>query len=80
MSLCMHNSIILPPLLQYMYQRHKKLQKQRPGTDSLLLKGSTVRCVIDTGLMARYLRERKDWGQTLQEGDVESTDLCVTEL
>lgn len=65
---------------KYMYQRHKKLQKQRPGTDSLLLKGSTVRCVIDTGLMARYLRERKDWGQTLQEGDVESTDLCVTEL
>ena len=64
---------------QYKKDRHLGA-KPRAGSDSLLLKGDYVKCAVDTGHMARYLRERKLWIKTLESGDVMTTDLCVTEL
>merc|ERR1712150_78285 len=60
----------------------KKLirQKSRAQTDSLLLKGDSVRCVIDTGLLARQKRQRRAWTVDIADEGVVSTDLCVTEL
>ena len=68
------------PSEKSLYQRPVKLLKPRSGTDSLLLHGRTVKCVINTGHAARYAREKRHWMNKLHKGDVESTDLCVTEL
>ena len=55
-------------------------EKPRATSDTLLLKGSTIPCLVETGHMAKYQRERKHWMAILERGNVQTTDLCVTEL
>lgn len=62
------------------HQRAIKLVKPRSSTDSLLLRGETMKSVIETGHVARYARERKQWAKRLEVCSMPSTDLCVTEL
>lgn len=52
----------------------------RATSDTLLLKGNTLTCMFETGHMAKYQRERKQWMAILEKGNVQTTDLCVTEL
>eukprot|EP00794_Sanderia_malayensis_P012940 gene12940-14270_t len=54
--------------------------KPRASSDSLLLKGSAIDCMVETGHMAKYQRERKMWMTILENETVQTTDLCVTEL
>lgn len=54
--------------------------KPRASSDSLLLTGSAITCMIESGLMAKYQRERKSWMTILENESVMTTDLCVTEL
>ncbi len=54
--------------------------KPRASSDSLLLKGSAIDCMVETGHMAKYQRERKLWMTILENESVQTTDLCVTEL
>ena len=57
-----------------------RAEKPRATSDTLLLKGSTIPCLVETGHMAKYQRERKQWMAILEKGNVQTTDLCVTEL
>lgn len=55
-------------------------EKPRATSDSLLLKGTAITCMVETGHMAKYHRERKQWMSILESETVMTTDLCVTEL
>ena len=55
-------------------------EKPRATSDSLLLKGTAITCMVETGHMAKYQRERKQWMSILESETVMTTDLCVTEL
>ena len=57
-----------------------RLERPRATSDTLLLKGNTITCMVETGHMAKYQRERKQWMAILEKGNVQTTDLCVTEL
>jgi len=57
-----------------------RVEKPRATSDTLLLKGNTITCLVETGHMAKYQRERKQWMAILEKGNVQTTDLCVTEL
>ena len=57
-----------------------RAERPRATSDTLLLKGSTIPCLVETGHMAKYQRERKHWMAILEKGNVQTTDLCVTEL
>ena len=57
-----------------------RAEKPRATSDTLLLKGNTITCLVETGHMAKYQRERKQWMAILEKGNVQTTDLCVTEL
>ena len=59
------------------YQRSNRLIKSRASTDSSLVCGNPVKCVLETGQMAKKTRENKHW---VRDKSLLSTDLCVTEL
>ena len=68
------------PRVRVIKDTNENKERPRAISDGLLLTGRSTKCMIDTGHMAKYQRDRKHWASILESDNVMTTDLCVTEL
>eukprot|EP00795_Rhopilema_esculentum_P005420 gene5420-589_t len=68
------------PRVRVTKDTNENKDKPRAISDGLLRTDRSTECMVDTGHMAKYQRDRKHWASILESDNVMTTDLCVTEL